>query len=181
MRATRSIKARRPNCRKDRAKVADATFLAEDLTAELDDDRIGLVQATRILAMLDDFDDLPGNTLVDRLRLVSSPFKLAIELTGSGEDGQFANTSSQSRLVSQIAVERSGMSREFGTVEQDTAGAPQTPDRPALGVGEAVIGTLPCIIQLFAAGQRQSAAGRWIDIFGIHSSFQLQPLPSWHT
>ena len=42
--------------------------------------------------MLDDFDDLPGNTLADRLRLVSRPLKLAVELPGSGEDGQFANS-----------------------------------------------------------------------------------------
>ena len=89
--------------------------------------------------MLDDFDDLTGNTLAERLRLVRCPFKLAVELAGDGEDGQFANASSQSRLVPQIAVERPGISREFGTVEQDTARAPQTPDRSALGVEEAVI------------------------------------------
>ena len=88
--------------------------------------------------MLDDFDDLLGNTFANRLLFVRCPFKLAVELTGGSEDGQFANASSQSRFVSQIAVEWPGMSREVGTVEQDTAGAPQPPDRSALGVGEAV-------------------------------------------
>jgi hypothetical protein len=83
--------------------------------------------------VLDDFNDLLGNALAERLRLVCRPFKLAIEFTGSGEDGQFANAPSEPRLVPQIAVERPGKSREFGTVEQDTARAPQTPDRPALG------------------------------------------------
>ena len=56
----------------------------KDLTAELDDDGIGHVQAARLLAMLYDFDDLSGDTLPDRLRLVRRPFKLAVELTGSG-------------------------------------------------------------------------------------------------
>jgi len=37
-----------------------------------------------------------------------------------------------------VAALSTGVSREFGTVEQDTAGAPQPPDRSALGVGEAV-------------------------------------------
>src|SRR4029077_6602829 len=56
-------------------------------------------------------------------------FELAAELTGSAEDGQFANASSQS--VPQIAVERPGMSRELRTVQPDSAWAPQPPDRPA--------------------------------------------------
>jgi len=60
------------------------------------------------------------------------------------------------------------MSRELGTVEQDTAGAPKTSDRPALGVGEAVVGPLPRIIQLLATRQRQPAPGFWIDILRIH-------------
>ena len=92
--------------------------------------------------MLDDFDDLRGNALAECLGFVRRPFKLAVELTGGGEDGQFANASSQPRLVAQIAVERPGMSREFGTVEQDTARAPQPPDRPALRVGETVVGSI---------------------------------------
>ena len=132
MRATRSTKARRPNCRKDLANVAEEgpgerrrghLPRAEDLTAQLDDDCIGLVQAACILAMLDDVDDLRGNALAKRLRLVRRPFKLAVELTGSGQDGQLANPSSQSGLVAQIAVERSAMSRELGAVQQDTRGS----------------------------------------------------------
>jgi hypothetical protein len=87
--------------------------------------------------VLDDFDDLRGNALAECLRFVRCPFKLAVELPGGGEDGQFANAFSQSRLVSQIAVERPGMSREFGTVEQNTAGVSQPPDRSDLGVGKA--------------------------------------------
>ena len=83
--------------------------------------------------MLDDFDDLLGNTLAKRLRLVRRPFKLAVELTSSGEDSQLANASSQSRLMSEIAVERPAMSRELAAVQQDAARASQTPDRPALG------------------------------------------------
>src|SRR5205823_1477413 len=113
--------------------------------------------------------------LTERLRLVRRPFELAVELTGSREDGHLANTTSQPRLVSQIAVERPGMSREFGAVKQDPAGAPQTPDRPALGVGEAVIDTLPCIIQLLAPRQWQPATGHWVDILRIHASLQSQP------
>ena len=74
--------------------------------------------------MFDDFDDFRGNALAERLGLVRCPFKLAIELTGGGEDGQFANAPAQLRLVSQIAVERPGMAREVGTVDQDTARAP---------------------------------------------------------
>jgi len=107
---------------------------------------------------------IPG----ERLRLVRRPFKLAVELTGGSEDGQFANASSQPRFVPEIAVDRPGASREVGAVQHDPAGAPQTPDRPALGVGEAVVDTLPCIIKLLAPRQRQPAAGHWIDIIGIH-------------
>ena len=77
---------------------------AEDIAAQIDDDRVGLVQVVRILAMLDDLDDLWGNALAERLGLVRCPFKLAVELPGGGEDGQFANASSRSRLVSQVAV-----------------------------------------------------------------------------
>src|SRR6266478_8956866 len=107
MRATRSTSARRPNCRNDRTKVAERHLPhTEDLAAQLDDDRVGLVQSVRILAVLDDFDDLEGNTLAERLRFVRGPFKLAVELACGGEDGQFANASSKSRLVSQIAVEQ---------------------------------------------------------------------------
>ena len=73
------------------------------------------------------------------------------------------------RVGSQIAVERSGMSREFGAVQQDTARAPQTPDRSTLGVGEPVIGPAPCIIQLLASRRRKPAPGLWIDILRIHS------------
>ena len=40
-------------------------------------------------------------------------------------------------------VERPGMPRELGTVQYDTARAPQPPDSPALGVGEAVIDPPP--------------------------------------
>ncbi len=114
--------------------------------------------------MLEDFDDLRGNALAKRLRLVRRPFKLAVELTRGSEDGQLANASSQPRLVPQIAVERRGMAREFGAVQQDAAGTPQTSDRPALGVGEAVINTLTCIVQLLAIRQWQPAPGLWIDI-----------------
>src|SRR5215472_3954781 len=120
------------------------------------------------LRCLIDFDDVPGNALAERLRFVRCPFKLAVELAGGGEDGQFANASLQPRLVSQIAVERPGMSREFRTVEQDTAGAPQPPDRSVFWVDEAVIDALPCIIQLLAARQRQPAPGNWIDILRVH-------------
>jgi hypothetical protein len=122
--------------------------------------------------MLDDFDDLSGDTLADRLRLVRRPFKLAVELTGGGENGQFANAPSQPGLVSQIAIERPSIPRELGTVQQNTSRASQTPDRPAVGVGKAVIGTLRCIIQLLALRQWQPATGHWIDIFRIHGSLQ---------
>src|SRR5215831_17070234 len=96
------------------------------------DDRVGLVEAARILAMLDGVDDLAGNTLGDCFRLVRRPFELAIELTGSGENGQLANT--QCRLVAQIAVERPGVPGELGTMQQNAAGASQTSDGPALRV-----------------------------------------------
>ena len=72
--------------------------------------------------MLDDLDDLLGNTLADRLWFVLCPFKLAVELTAGGVDGQVANASSEPRFVSQIAVERPGVSRELGTVQQDCQG-----------------------------------------------------------
>ena len=121
--------------------------------------------------MLDDFDDLSGDTLADRLRLVRRPFKLAVELTGGGQNGQFA-TAPSTGLVPQITIERPGIPRELGTVQQDTSGASQTPDRPAFGVGKAVIGTLPCIIQLLAPRQWQPATGHLIDIFRIHGSLQ---------
>ena len=54
--------------------------------------------------MFDDVDDLLGNTLGDRLRLVSRPFELAVELTRRREDSQFANPRSEPCLVPQIAV-----------------------------------------------------------------------------
>jgi hypothetical protein len=76
--------------------------------------------------------------------------------------------SSQPSLVPEIAVERPGASREFRAVQHDPAGAPQTPDCPALGVCEAVIGSLPRVIQLLAPRQRQPAPGLWIDILRIH-------------
>lgn len=66
--------------------------------------------------MLNDVDDLLGNTLGDRLRLVSRPFELAVEFTRRSEDGQLANPSSQPSLVPEIAIERPGASREFGAV-----------------------------------------------------------------
>src|SRR6266851_3063475 len=38
-----------------------------------------------------------------------------------------------------VAALSTGVSREFGTVEQDTAGPPQTPDRSAFGIGSALL------------------------------------------
>jgi hypothetical protein len=55
------------------------------------------------------------------------PFELTIELASGDEDGQFANAASEPRFVSQIAIERSGIPRELGAMEKDTARAPQTP------------------------------------------------------
>ena len=107
--------------------------------------------------MFDGVEDLRANALVARLGLVCCLFELAVEFTGGGENGQFPNASSQSRLVSKIMVERPGVSRQFGTVQQDTARAPQTSDRSPLGVDEAVIRPPPCIIQLLTSRQRLPA------------------------
>jgi hypothetical protein len=52
-------------------------------------------------AVLDDFDDLPGDTLTERLRRVRHPFKLAVKLTGGSEDGQ--------RLSGRVCRESSGL------------------------------------------------------------------------
>ena len=123
--------------------------------------------------MPDNFDDLPGNTLAERLGLVRCPLKLAIQLTGGGEDGQFANASSQSRFVSQIAVEWPGMSREVGTVEQDTAGAPQPPDRSALGVGKAVVRPRPASFSCSRLGNGSLHPGS-----GSTSSGNIHSFPS---
>src|SRR5262249_53578680 len=141
---------------------------AKDLTTEFDNDRVGLIQAARIFAMLDDVDDLPGNTLGDCFRHVRRPFKLAVELTGGGQNGQFANTSSQSRLMTQIVIEWPGIPRELRTVQQNAAGTSQTSDGPALRVDKAVISTLPHLIQLVASRQRKPAAGLWIDVLRMH-------------
>jgi len=53
-------------------------------------------------------------------------------------------------------------------MEEDTAGAPQSPYRPALGIGQAVVGPLPCISQMLASRQWQSIPRLWIDILRIH-------------
>ena len=66
----------------------------ENLAAQLDNDRVGLVQPTRAPAVLDDFDDLTRNALAERRGLVRCALKLTIELTGGSENGQFANASS---------------------------------------------------------------------------------------
>jgi hypothetical protein len=54
--------------------------------------------------MLDDVDDLRGDSFGDCFQLVRCPFELAVELTGGGENGQLADASSQSRFVSQIMM-----------------------------------------------------------------------------
>ena len=63
----------------------------EDLTPESDHNRVCLVEAAGIFAVPDDLYELLGDTLADRLWLVSRPFKLAVEFTGDGENGQFAD------------------------------------------------------------------------------------------
>src|SRR6516162_6028579 len=169
MRATTSTSARWPNCRKERAKVAGVTFFAPKISRP-SSMTIASVSSKSLVSLRCLMISMISREIPSPiLRLVSRPLKLAVELPGSGEDGQFANSPAQSRLVSQIAVERPGMSREFGTVQQDTARPPQTPDRPALGVGETVINPLPCTIQLLAPQQRQPATGHWVDILRIHS------------
>ena len=74
---------------------------AEDFAAQLDDDRVGLFEAARVEAVLDDLDDLTGDAFAERLGFTRCPFELAVELMCGREDGQFANASSQSRFVSQ--------------------------------------------------------------------------------
>src|SRR5262245_44134263 len=73
------------------------------------------------------------------------------------------------------------MSREFGAVQQDTARASKPPDRPALRVGEAVEGTLPCIIQVLAARQRQPEARHRVDILRVNGSLQSLPAATSHS
>jgi hypothetical protein len=68
---------------------------AEDLASQFDDDRIGAVEAARVEAMLDDFDDLAGNAFAERLGPMRCPFELTVELTGGGKDSQFANAPAQ--------------------------------------------------------------------------------------
>ena len=75
--------------------------------------------------------------------------------------------------MSQIAIERPGIPRELGTVQQDAAWAPQPPDRPTPGVDEAVIGPAPCLIQLLVSRQWQAAPGLWIDILRIHGFLSI--------
>src|SRR5262249_59781007 len=54
--------------------------VAKNLPPELDDCRIGLVEAGGRLAMLDDVDDARIDALLERLRLVRGPFELAVHL-----------------------------------------------------------------------------------------------------
>jgi hypothetical protein len=61
----------------------------------LDDYNVGMVEAARFEAVLDDFDDVAGDAFAERLGFMRCPFELTVELTGGGEDGQFANASSQ--------------------------------------------------------------------------------------
>ena len=67
--------------------------------------------------MLDYFDDVAGDAFADGLRFMRCPFELTVELTRGDQSGQFSNASSEPRFVSQIAIERSRMPRELGTME----------------------------------------------------------------
>ena len=99
--------ARRPNCRKDRAKVADATFLApkisrpSSMTIASASSKPLVSLRCLIVSMIS--WGIPSR---DHFRLVRRPLELAVELTSGGENGQLANSSSLIPLVTQIAVER---------------------------------------------------------------------------
>ena len=96
--------------------------VTEDPPTEFDYDHVG-----RVEPVLDYFDDVAGDAFSERLGFMRCPFELTIELAGGNQNGQFANASSEPCFVSQIAIERSRMPRELGTMEKDTARAPQTP------------------------------------------------------
>ena len=66
----------------------------KDLATHFDNNCVGLVEAARIEAMLDDCDDVLGDAFAERLGLMRRPFELAVELTRGGENGQFPNTPS---------------------------------------------------------------------------------------
>ena len=99
----------------------------EDLPTEFDNDRVRRVEPVRIEAMLDYFDDVAGDAFAESRGFMRFPFELTIGLTGGDQNGQFSNASSEPCFVSQIAIERSSIPREFRTMEKDTARAPQTP------------------------------------------------------
>jgi hypothetical protein len=106
---------------------------AEDLASQFDDDCVGMVEAARVEAALDDFDDVAGDAFAESFGLMRCPLETTVELPGGGENGQLANASSQPRFVSQIAIERSGIPREVRTMEKNTARTPEPPERPPSG------------------------------------------------
>jgi hypothetical protein len=116
MRATRSTSARRPNCRSARANFADATLLVpkisrpNSMTIASESSRPFVSLRCLMTSMIS--GEIPslsasGSCAAHSNRLSSS--RAVVRM------GQLANASSQPRLLSQIAVERPGMSRELRT------------------------------------------------------------------
>jgi hypothetical protein len=64
-------------------------------------------------------------------------------------------------------------------MEKDTAGAPESPEGSTIGVGEAVIDSLPGRIEVFASRQRQSASRLGVNIHRIHCFPRSRPISSW--
>jgi hypothetical protein len=69
-----------------------------------------MVEAARFEAVLDDFDDVVGDAFAERLGFMRCPFELTV---GSRAVVRMASSRTRppTRLVSQITIERSGVSR----------------------------------------------------------------------
>ena len=80
--------------------------------------------------------------------------------SAAGSCAAHSNWLSSSRALVRMASSRTRPPSpdSIGTVEKDTAGTSQPPERPTFWIGEAVIDPLPASIEVFASRQRQPAS-----------------------
>ena len=122
-----------------------------------------------------------GNAGAERLGLVRRPFELAVELARGGEDRQLAHAFAESSFVAQEVIDRPRDLRELGAVKLNPGGPLEPGDRPALGIGHAVVDLLSRRIEIGALGQRQPEPRFRVDVggrmIGWHGGFLARGVP----
>ena len=123
--------------------------VAEDLPAEFDDRRVGLAQALRALAVLDDVDDVARHADLQGFGLVRGPFEPAVHFARDGENGDLARFRIEAGLMAQIVIDRVMRLDRLGAVKVDAGRPAQADDGLARRAG-AVVGALAGIVQILA-------------------------------